>query len=862
MPRLRLDGSDGWELSSARRLRAAPDPFVARLLEAGPWLRAGETLDARPRRGAAPVVDLSWTAPAGESAVLLVRHASGAIVLVPPRAEEVVRRGSGTGRLLRFQVAVPAPPAGRRGLASAFRVAVLRVLGGLVDRSLPRLALNFETVRWERRGRVPGLVKVTAEGLREGRLPPADPAELPPPPARSLLLVHGILSDAESAFASLARVRTAAGRPLIAELSALYQGRLYAFNHFTVGKGPAENAAELLAALPPRQTLFDAVTHSRGGVVLRALAAQRAARRLRIGRAVLVASPNRGSALASPEAWDRLVSWIANLSELFPGGALAHGVDFVAEAIRWLAHRAAGALPGVAALSPGSAFLQQLGPPPGDEPSALAANFVPQGDLLRRLMDAGLGSLFQGAHDLVVPTEGGWRGEEGEAIAPERIGCFGPGGNLPAAVHHVTFFERRETAEFLWNALRGEPQGLPALDLSAALPRKRGARRGGTRQASRKSPAPPAWSAAEAPGGSAFQLVLLGTGPKAPARLLATYGNARVVEEVGTRGGEAGQRMRQLIALHERLLAFLRGKPGSLPPPKGDELLSYGAVLFETLFPGDVRRLYDTARATRGAPLDVVFTSGLPWLADKPWELAYDRVRGAFLATEETHLVRGVLSAVPTDSVARRDGPLELLVASAQPAAAEPLSIAQEVDSIQAAFAPLVAEKKVRLDVLPHATPELLHQRVAATRPDALHLIAHGEYDEDAETGAVVLEDGKGGAHPVDSRALRQILSGRGLSLVFLNACESGRAGRTDFQRGVAPALVAAGLPAVVANQYAVLDEAATAFARLFYGALAAGASLGAAAREARIALHYAAPDSIDWAVPVLFARDPSARLR
>ena len=44
----------------------------------------------------------------------------------------------------------------------------------------------------------------------------------------------------------------------------------------------------------------------------------------------------------------------------------------------------------------------------------------------------------------------------------------------------------------------------------------------------------------------------------------------------------------------------------------------------------------------------------------------------------------------------------------------------------------------------------------------------------------------------------------RGLRLVFLNACETGRGGRVDWNRGVAPALVAAGLPAVVANQYAV----------------------------------------------------------
>jgi hypothetical protein len=83
-----------------------------------------------------------------------------------------------------------------------------------------------------------------------------------------------------------------------------------------------------------------------------------------------------------------------------------------------------------------------------------------------------------------------------------------------------------------------------------------------------------------------------------------------------------------------------------------------------------------------------------------------------------------------------------------------------------------------------------------------------------------------------------------------------------DFHRGVAPALVAGGLPAVLANQYKVLDSAALAFAGHFYWSLANGHTLGDAAREARVAVRCAGPpETIDWAVPVLFARDPRAVL-
>jgi hypothetical protein len=63
----------------------------------------------------------------------------------------------------------------------------------------------------------------------------------------------------------------------------------------------------------------------------------------------------------------------------------------------------------------------------------------------------------------------------------------------------------------------------------------------------------------------------------------------------------------------------------------------------------------------------------------------------------------------------------------------------------------------------------------------------------------------------------------------------------------------------VVANQYSVLDSSATSFAQHFYWSLAQGNSLGESAREARIAVNYSLHgEPIDWAVPVLYARDSS----
>jgi len=143
-----------------------------------------------------------------------------------------------------------------------------------------------------------------------------------------------------------------------------------------------------------------------------------------------------------------------------------------------------------------------------------------------------------------------------------------------------------------------------------------------------------------------------------------------------------------------------------------------------------------------------------------------------------------------------------------------------------------------------------------------LHFIGHGEYNEPSDCGYLIFENQDGGEQRLDSSTLRQIVCRRGIRLVCLNACETGRGGRQDFSRGVAQALIAGGVPAVVANQYAVLDVSATSFSRHFYWALAMGHSIGDAAREARVSVNYSiSGEAIDWAVPVVFARNPAQRL-
>lgn len=347
------------------------------------------------------------------------------------------------------------------------------------------------------------------------------------------------------------------------------------------------------------------------------------------------------------------------------------------------------------------------------------------------------------------------------------------------------------------------------------------------------------------------------------ARVFASYCGARVMQPMRLRASDARAptRFGAIISTHERIKAYTNREHGTLPSDA--QMIEFGEDLFETLFQGEVRRLYDEARSRQqGRKLDLVLTSMIPWIAEKPWEFAYDRTRRSFLATEEVHFVRNALAAVPAESIPRRRGPLRILVAAAQPVGFGHLSIAQEEEVIRRGFEVLVTSGLAQVETLPRTTPGAILSRISTAQFDIVHFIGHGAFNEKTGIGSLLFEDGNGGSVEVPERSLREIFCGRGVSLVFLNACQSGSGGKADFNKGVAQALVSHGLPALVANQYSVLDSSATSFAQHFYWALAQGMGVGQAAREARIAVNCSMQgDIIDWAVPVVYARDPAMTL-
>jgi hypothetical protein len=250
-----------------------------------------------------------------------------------------------------------------------------------------------------------------------------------------------------------------------------------------------------------------------------------------------------------------------------------------------------------------------------------------------------------------------------------------------------------------------------------------------------------------------------------------------------------------------------------------------------------------------------------------PWELLYDPERREFLSLTRRALIVRHLT-VPQPAAAHRvPPPLQMLVVPACPRDLVPLDVKGEVGALQAAVRPLVEEGWLAVDVLRPPTSQALWQRLNNRPPHILHFIGHGGFD--GAEGYLALEDPDGRTKRLGARELKVVLSQAPVRLAVLNACLTARdAARHDLNVaeqayvGLAPALVDAGLLAVVAMQFSLADEGAHVFAQDFYRALAGHRPVDEAVDQARVAVMLELGlERRDWAAPVLFLRGSTGEL-
>jgi len=301
-------------------------------------------------------------------------------------------------------------------------------------------------------------------------------------------------------------------------------------------------------------------------------------------------------------------------------------------------------------------------------------------------------------------------------------------------------------------------------------------------------------------------------------------------------------------------------------------LVTLGRTLAMLLLPpqaeGDAispRELFRTSLQLVGPDAGLRLRLRLPLqLAVLPWEYAYaDRAGGGdgmdgFLALDPRVSIVRHEALAASANVPLVEGDLKLVVALAS-AGGPPLDLAQERANLEDA---LDGQPGITPIFLDDATLDEVQQQIPGAA--GFHFAGHGVFTRDMAAvpgtytgvGSLALDDGE-----IPAERLGINLRGNGVRLAVLGGCETGRRDGVNVWSGIAPALVKAEVPAVVANQYAILDASAVAFSRQFYQALVGGLSIERAVAAGRIAAYNADPNGRDWGVPVLYMRAGDGRL-
>lgn len=298
-------------------------------------------------------------------------------------------------------------------------------------------------------------------------------------------------------------------------------------------------------------------------------------------------------------------------------------------------------------------------------------------------------------------------------------------------------------------------------------------------------------------------------------------------------------------------------------------MIGLGRILAAYLFPWreDVKRAtprdilaenLNTLTGDSGIRLRLNLPPLLSWL---PWEYVYvDRAGGDKKNKEE---IDGFLVRDPRVAIVRHqpeviastdapnDGDIRVLAAIANPPSGPRLNLKKEKKYIDEAF-----KDKVGFNVtfIEKATLEQIEEKLRES--GIFHFSGHGGFKQEQSdvfgmysgTGALLLQDQ---SLPAEQLAIN--VQGSELRLVVLGGCETGRRDGIYVWGGIAPALMKAGVPAVVANQYKIDNDAASAFSRRFYQALVGGLPIEEAVALGRLGIFNEDPNNRDWGVPVLY---------
>jgi len=310
-----------------------------------------------------------------------------------------------------------------------------------------------------------------------------------------------------------------------------------------------------------------------------------------------------------------------------------------------------------------------------------------------------------------------------------------------------------------------------------------------------------------------------------------------------------------------------------------DVLEKVGRTLFNCLFHGSILNKFNSEFGkirdddSRGLRIRLFIWD--PTIAKVPWELLYDPSRNLFLATWiKTPVVR-YMRVSDGNRGLDVDRTLKVLVAIPSFSG---LNVVEEERIIRSAFAEMEKKKLVQLEFMTdRVSVETILKRLGEKGPfHIFHFIGHGCLNKD-DSFLLVNRDPIGDESDsdelIDVEQLEQLsaedfadlFKNHGsMKLVVLNSCLGAKVSHTKPLAGIVPKLFAREIPAVVAMQYPIMNEAALRFAAKFYGTLCKGYQRGlidVAVTEARNLMHIKGRSELSFATPVLFLRSDSGAI-
>ncbi len=304
---------------------------------------------------------------------------------------------------------------------------------------------------------------------------------------------------------------------------------------------------------------------------------------------------------------------------------------------------------------------------------------------------------------------------------------------------------------------------------------------------------------------------------------------------------------------------------GNESPTTLQDARNAGAALFDALFRDQILSRYDVS-----LQMAVLQQKGLRIrlrlfdvrVQRMRWELLLDARSDDFLAlSRNTPIVRYLPVGAPIDAL-EVDLPLRVLALIASPSDLPPVDIAAEKQNLQKALAAMQSKRAVEVVVLDGQGLAALHSALEQGPWHIFHYAGHAQLNPATGAGELLLAGADGASQAVSAQELAQLLADqKSLRLCVLGACEGAKAAESQPFSSLAAALVQEGVPAVLAMSEEISVSAAREFTRAFFGAITASLPVDAAVASARASLRIAAPNSIEWATPVLFLRSPNAVL-